>query len=119
MSKEKKVMMISGAVIGFINGLFGGGGGMIAVPIFEKYLRMENKQAHATAIAVILPISLITSIVYLICGSFDFSIGLWCTAGVVIGGSLGAILLNKLKSDLIGKIFALVMLVSGIKLLVW
>lgn len=119
MNKEKKVMLIIGAVIGFINGLFGGGGGMIAVPIFEKYLGYENKQAHATAIAVILPISLVTSLVYLLGGSFDFKIGLWCSAGVVLGGSLGAVLLSKLKSTLIGKIFALVMLISGIKLLVW
>ena len=41
---------------------FGGGGGMVCVPILQKVLFLESKQAHATAIAVIFPLSLIVSI---------------------------------------------------------
>lgn len=119
MNKKKKIMMVSGAIIGFINGLFGGGGGMIAVPIFEKILGYELKKSHATAIAMILPISIVTALVYLLGGTFNLGVGLWCGAGVIIGGAVGAMLLNKLNSSIVGKIFALVMLFSGIKLLVW
>ena len=119
MKNKKKALMVIGAVIGLINGVFGGGGGMIAVPVFEKYLGYQNKQAHATAIAVILPISIITAIIYLFAGSFSLNIGLCCSAGVLLGGIGGAVLLNKLNSSIVGKIFAIVMLISGIKLLVW
>lgn len=119
MEKQKRLLMTVGAVIGFINGLFGGGGGMIAVPIFEKYLRLNSKQAHATAIAVILPISTITAVIYLIAGRFNLAVGLWCSSGVVLGGTLGAILLNRLKTSWIKNIFLVVMLLAGIKLLVW
>ncbi len=117
--KRKRVLIISGAVIGIINGLFGGGGGMIAVPLMVKFLGYENKTAHATAIAVILPVSIFTSLIYLFSGAFSWSVGLWSTAGVVGGGILGAILLKKLNSKAVGKIFAFVMMLSGIKLLFW
>ncbi len=116
---KKKLLIISGALIGLINGIFGGGGGMIAVPLMVKFLGYDNKTAHATAIAVILPVSLFTAIVYLFSGAFSVSIGLWTTAGVVGGGVVGAILLKKLNASSVGKIFALVMLLSGIKLLFW
>ena len=43
-----------GGIIGFLNGLLGAGGGMVAVPVLKK--EMDTKQAHATSIAVIIPI---------------------------------------------------------------
>ena len=49
--------IVCGAATGAANGLFGGGGGMIAVPLLRAQ-GLEEKRAHATAIAVILPVSL-------------------------------------------------------------
>ena len=46
--------IFAGVCIGIVNGLFGAGGGMIAVPIL-KYMGFERKDAHKNAIAVILP----------------------------------------------------------------
>ena len=117
--KKKKVLMISGTIIGAINGIFGGGGGMIAVPLMVKFLGYDNKTAHATAIAVILPVSIFTAVVYLISGAFSIVAGLWTSAGVIGGGIVGAILLKKLNANSVGKIFAFVMLFSGLKLLFW
>ena len=47
--KEKFLIVIFGAVTGFINGFFGGGGGMIVVPVMTILLKIEQKVAHATA----------------------------------------------------------------------
>ena len=52
---EKIVMILAGITTGFINGIFGGGGGMIIVPILTFLLSKKNKIAHATAILIILP----------------------------------------------------------------
>jgi len=119
LSKRKKNLLFMGSVIGFVNGLFGGGGGMIAVPLMVKFLGYDNKTAHATAIAVILPVSIFTAVVYLISGAFSIVAGLWTSAGVIGGGIVGAILLKKLNANSVGKIFAFVMLFSGLKLLFW
>ncbi len=108
--KEKLYLILTGVVTGLANGFFGGGGGMIVVPLLTFLLKMKTKSAHATAIAIILPVSVISAIVY-------FSVGLPSGAGVVLGGIAGAWLLGKLSSKWITRIFAVVMLAAGVKLL--
>lgn len=113
--KEKGYMAITGALTGLANGFFGGGGGMVVVPLMIYLLNMKTKSAHATALAVILPITLISALVYFTSGKFDFAIGVPTLVGVVAGGILGAWLLGKLSASYITKIFSLVMLVAGVK----
>lgn len=106
-----------GALIGFINGFFGGGGGMIVVPVLEKIYRFERKNSHATSIALILPITVISAIIYLIGAKIDWAILGVCTLGVVAGGAGGAFILKKVRSRIIGYLFCAVMLIAGIRLL--
>ena len=112
-------MLLGGGAIGFINGFFGGGGGMLCVPLYNKILKRATKQSHATAIAVILPISIASAITYIIGGSFDLKSALITSAGVVAGGIAGALLLKKLNSAAVAVIFALIMIAAGVKLAVF
>ena len=57
--KQITLLIITGVVTGFCNGFFGGGGGMIVVPMLVLLLKLSPKKAHATAILIILPISVI------------------------------------------------------------
>ncbi|MBQ7373774.1 MAG: sulfite exporter TauE/SafE family protein [Clostridia bacterium] len=116
--KQKGYMAITGALTGLANGFFGGGGGMIVVPLMIYLLKIKTKTAHATALAVILPITLISALVYFLSGKFDFKVGVPSLVGVVLGGIIGAWLLGKLSADWLTKIFSLVMLVAGVKALV-
>ncbi len=120
MNKNKKhiVIALCGMVIGFINGFFGGGGGMVCVPIFEKYLKLENKEAHATTLCVILPLCIVSSFVYIYKNSLDFIELMLVTGGAIIGGILGAFLLKKLNSKWVRLIFAIIMIVAGIKMVI-
>ena len=120
MENKKKIffMIITGIVTGFINGIFGGGGGMIVVPMLIFLLNYPVKTAHATAIMIILPISVISGIIYASYGSFNMNVGLPVTIGVILGGITGARLLSKLNADIVTKIFSLVMLGAGIKMLI-
>lgn len=113
---QKTVMIIGGAAIGFINGFFGGGGGMLCVPMLEKLLKRSTKVSHASAIAVILPVSIVSAVTYIIGGSFGLRPTLVAGAGVVIGGAIGALLLKKLNSDVVNIIFSVLMIAAGIKL---
>lgn len=114
---KNSLAVLLSAVIGFVNGFFGGGGGMLLVPTLEKVLKCPVKNSHATAIAIILPISIASAITYIIGGTFDvFSMGV-VSIGCVAGGLVGAILLKKIKSGAITLIFALMMIGVGIKLL--
>ena len=119
MKKVKKLhIFLFGALIGLINGFFGGGGGMIVVPVLTKFFGFSQKQAQATALFVILPISIASSIIYITKNSIDFALGWTVIAGVLIGGVIGAILLKKLNNLIVKAIFTILMLAGGIFMLV-
>ena len=109
--------VITGAISGFINGLFGGGGGMVVVPMLTKFLKYHSKNSHATAILIILPLSIISGILYCTFGKFNLEVGLPVTIGIVVGGIVGAILLSKLSSKWVMIIFSVAMAVAGGKML--
>lgn len=104
-------------MIGFVNGFFGGGGGMLCVPLLEKILGEETKRAHATAILVILPISIASAVTYLFRGYFSLPVMLGTSGGVVTGGVLGALLLKKLPAFAVGMVFAVMMIAVGVRLI--
>ena len=113
--KEKLYMALTGAMTGLANGFFGGGGGMIVVPLMTLLLKLKTKVAHATALAVILPISVISAFIYFYSGNFDFASGIPTGVGVIVGGAVGAWLLGKISAKWLTKMFAVVMLVAGVK----
>jgi hypothetical protein len=112
------ILIVCGLFIGFTNGFFGGGGGLICVPVLTRALKLKQKSAHATAILIILPLSLISSLVYLRAGAFQIDAGLSAAAGVIAGGVLGALLLKKLSNKAAGIIFAFIMIAAGVRLIV-
>ena len=114
---EKFFLVLAGVLTGICNGLFGGGGGMITVPVLTMLCGYEPKKAHATAIAVILPVSIISAIIYIVKGYFELKLSIAVGVGVIAGGILGAVLLKKFSNSVITKIFAVLMLVAGVKLL--
>lgn len=102
-----------GAATGAANGIFGGGGGMIAVPLLRS-LGLSEKRAHATAISVILPVSLLSFILYAIRGFFDFKIALPTALGGFAGGFLGAKLLSVLPEKIVFLVFTSLQLFAGL-----
>lgn len=114
--KEFSVYFV-GLAAGIINGLLGGGGGMIVVPGLALTLGLTAKKSHATALAVILPASVISACVLLFTFKNDWVLLSATTLGVSAGGVVGALLLKKLKNPTITKIFAVLMLLAGVKLL--
>ncbi|MBE7090171.1 MAG: sulfite exporter TauE/SafE family protein [Clostridiales bacterium] len=118
---RKRIMysLVIGGVAGFLNGLFGGGGGMIVVPLLMWMLKLESKVAHATAILIILPLSITSGLFYASFGNLDVSVLIPAGVGVVGGGIVGAFLLKKLSSKWVVIIFSIVMAVAGAKMLLF
>lgn len=113
--KRFSLLFVSLAV-GFLNGFFGGGGGMLAVPALHYIEGLPEKESHATAIGVILPLSALSGIIYLAKGAFP-TLGITVGIGVLAGGILGAMLLKKMSNKAVSMIFYLIMIGAGIKLL--
>lgn len=115
---KKIMLLLLGGMIGFINGFFGGGGGMICVPTLEKALKLDNKRAHATSIAVIFPLSLISCAIYIFKGSIQSLPLLTVGLGVLAGGIAGSISLKYIPSKVLRIIFAIIMFVGGVRLVI-
>ena len=108
------LLILLGVLVGFVNGFLGAGGGMLLVPCIIPILKMDTKVAHATAILIILPICVVSGIIYAIQGSFEFDVFLPCLIGTGVGGVLGTFILSKLKNDIITSIFSLTMIAAGV-----
>lgn len=118
MEKNLKLRTFNGALIGAVNGIFGGGGGMVAVPLLAGSLGYEQKRAHATAIFVIAPVCLISAVVYAIGGYVRADVLIPASLGSVAGGLVGAVFLGKLPRLLVDLIFIAVMAAAGIRMFV-
>ena len=118
LSKGRQIAVIlAGLAIGVVTGLFGAGGGMLTVPALTFIAKFDEKHSHATAIAVILPLCLISSVVYALGATFENGVVLPTVIGVTIGGAIGALLLKKMSNGAISFLFYALMLFAGLKMI--
>lgn len=115
-TKKMFLLVIFSALAGFINGFLGGGGGVLIVALLLAVVKLHQKHSQATALLVILPLTVVSAAVYLIKGNVEWTPTLWATLGVVAGGVVGALLLSKLKSNVAKIIFAIVLILGGVKM---
>lgn len=108
--------LIAGMLTGAVNGLFGGGGGMVAVPLLKGMLGYGDKQSHATAIFVIAPVCAASAAVYIINGYALPDVIIPAAVGSVAGGLVGAYSLNSFPKTVINCIFIAVMFAAGIRM---
>ena len=110
-------IIITGFVSGIANGLFGSGGGTIAVPFMERLLKVSEHKSHATAIALILPLSIISSIIYFFKSSIPLKETIFVSLGGILGGFIGAKILPKFSGRVLHIIFGCFMIISSIKMI--
>ena len=115
-NKQTLFKVLIGSLAGLANGLFGGGGGMIVVPMLIFLMKYKEKQAHATAIMIILPLSVTSGLLYSSFGFVDLSVLLPTMFGVIAGGVVGAIVLKKINSTVLLYVFCAVMVIAGLKM---
>ena len=85
---------LGGFGAGVINGLLGAGGGMVVVPLLSA-LGVRGKKSHATALIVIVPLSLVSAVLYLVQGRVTVMDALPWLPGSLLGAYLGSRLMPK------------------------
>ncbi|HYF82715.1 MAG TPA: sulfite exporter TauE/SafE family protein [Clostridia bacterium] len=105
-----------GLIVGLVNGVFGSGGGTILVPCLVFLMGIEDHKAHATAISIILPLSLISSFIYFSYDVIDLNLALKVAIGSVMGALVGSCLLNKVPVNALRKIFGIFMIIAAIRM---
>lgn len=109
---------IIGAVAGILNGMFGAGGGILAVILIEKLLKEEPRKAHATSVAIILPLSVMSAFLYYSGNFLDFSTALKFIPFGVVGAVCGSFLLKRISNVHLKRIFGAVMIFCAIRMVI-
>ena len=116
LKKDSLYIILSGLLIGLVNGILGAGGGMIAVPLLKK-LGFEQKSAHTNAVAIILPISILSALLYLLKGYVTFKSAFIYIPTGITGALAGTYLLKKISPLWLKRIFGGFMVYAGVRLL--
>lgn len=106
-----------GLLSGLINGLFGAGGGTVIVLALTLILGVSQHKAQATAISIILPLSLVSGYLYYKNGLTATNISLRVALGGILGSYIGSNILNKISANSLRKIFALFMIIAAIRMI--
>lgn len=115
MDKNKLRSAVSGGAAGLINGFFGGGGGMLLVPLLSRWLKLGDRKAFATSVAIILPLCALSSVIYFFRGGLEFSAALPYLLGGAVGGILGGKLFKNINMLWLRRGFALLILYAGFR----
>ena len=108
----------AGTLTGVINGVFGAGGGMVLAPLFLRWLKLDEKKALATSVAVIMPLCALTAAIYASRGALR-GITVWpYLAGGLAGGVVGGLTFGKVSAVWLRRFFALFVLYGGVRFLI-
>lgn len=113
---KKTYIALLGILVGTVNILLGAGGGILAVPFLKK-CGLDQKEAQANAIAVILPLTVVSFIVYALKGYVHFTDSAWILPFSAVGAVLGTIIFKKLSPAFLKKVFAVFMIWAGVRML--
>lgn len=112
----KKIIL--GITAGFISGLFAAGGGMIVVPAFVHIFKLDEAEARATSVFSILPMVITSGLFYYNNNFLNWSIGIKCAIGGIIGGYIGAKLLKKLSDKILKIVFIIFLIYVSLKMII-
>ncbi len=112
------VLIIIGLLAGILSGLVGVGGGIIMIPLLIMLLGLTQHQAQGTALfAMLPPIGILAAMNYLKQGYVKWEYAVVIALTFVIGGYLGSKLSLSLPPQTVRRVFGVVMLIGGIKLI--
>ena len=107
-----------GLAAGFLSGVFGVGGGILVVPALVIVMKMDQRLAHGTSLAAVLPISVASLIGYSAASEVDWPVALFLAIGAVAGAVLGTKLLHVLPQRVLAFAFSGLLLATAIRLFI-
>lgn len=114
--KDNLFLMTAGFLSGICNGLFGAGGGIIAVEALKRK-GLDQKRSQSTSISVILPLCILSSVLFLIKNEVSPTPLFFLIPSGLIGAYIGTVLMKKFSDKVIKNIFCVFILYAGIRMI--
>ena len=106
---------LAGGLAGLANGLFGGGGGMVFLPILSRWGNLDERKLYATCVGVIFPVCLVSALVYLFRDGFTIMDALPYLLGGAAGGFAAGKWLKRMPVTWLRRLFGALLILSGIR----
>ena len=115
---EKRTSIISyiltGVIVGFLSGFLAIGGGIIMVPVFVRFNRMNLKEALATSLFCVVLLAIPSSIIHFSLGHIDVITALILAVTVIPFSYIGAKIAIALKNRTLERIYAIFVLLFAV-----
>lgn len=111
------ICLAIGIVSGVIAALCGVGGGVVMVPAFVFFLKLSQKTAVATSLAIIIPTALMATTQNARSGFVDWKVACVTALSASILAYFGAGWLKSLSDATLTRIFGIIMIVFGVRML--
>lgn len=108
-----------GIASGLLAALCGVGGGIVMVPAFVSFLLLPQKVATATSMAVIVPTAIAATYKHWQNGLIDWRVFLATAITATLTSFVAADAVKRLSNETLSRIFAVVIIVIGFKMLLW
>ena len=110
-------LILAGACAGIINGLFGGGGGTVLVPLLTLLTDLRDRDIFSSSVAIILPICLVTLTATILTVPVPWRSSLPYLIGSGIGGYTSVRFGHQIPVRLLHKVLGILILWGGIRYL--
>ena len=110
--------LLAGLAAGFVNGFFGAGGGMVLVPLLIWLVGLPDKLAFSSAISIILPLCVVSLVIYARHDMLPLSDALPYLLGGAGGGVLAGLWFQKVPAKWLHLALGALILLGGVRLLV-
>lgn len=110
------MLVLIGIVAGLFAGTFGGGGGIILVPLLVTFAGFDQRRASATSLLAILPSTLAGGITYFAHGEVDLLAAGIIAVGAVAGSIAGVRLLRRLPLPVLRWAFVVLVVLVAIRM---
>lgn len=106
-----------GIISGIVAALCGVGGGVVMVPAFVFLLKLPQKTAVATSLAIIIPTALMATMQNARSGFVDWKIAAVTTISASIFAYFGAGWLKTMSNETLTRIFGIILVIFGLRML--
>lgn len=107
-----------GAIVGFLSGYLGLGGGFIIVPILQAAFGLTMKQSTGTSLVAVGILAVPSFVTHAILGDVAWLIGILLIVGSVVGARLGAQILRRVNDRALTGLFGVVLVLAGVIMVV-
>jgi uncharacterized protein len=107
-----------GLVAGVLGGMFGIGGGSILIPALVFLFGLTQHQAQGTSLAVMVPpIGILAAMSYYRAGNVKLGMAGFICAGFLVGGLIGAQLIQNVPDLLLKRLFGIFLLIISVRMI--